>query len=308
MSRVRTVTGDVTPAELGVTFCHEHLILDSPVIAARFPHIHLPSVEEAAAEAAECRAAGVGTMVDAMPWWGRDLARLAEVSRRSGVRVVAATGLHTAKYYQGDDWVHSASEEELADRFVVDLTEGADGTRHRCGVIKVAAGGEQLDGWARRSFTAAAAAHHRTGFPILTHCEEGRGGLAQVELLTALGVEPPRVALSHTDKQPDPGYHRELAATGVYLEYDQALRQPPDTPRGTAWLVAELTAAGFGRQLLLGTDGARRSLWRTLGGSPGLAWLYAGFTEVLASHGLDQAALHRLFVENPAAYLANPGL
>ena len=55
---------------------------------------------------------------------------------------------------------------------------------------------------------------------------------------------------------------------------------------------------------MLGTDGARCTLWATLGGSPGLAWLLTGFAEVLDAHGVDGDARRRLLVDNPARFLS----
>jgi phosphotriesterase-related protein len=55
---------------------------------------------------------------------------------------------------------------------------------------------------------------------------------------------------------------------------------------------------------MLGTDGARRTLWTALGGTPGLAWLLTGFTAVLESRGIDAKARHQLLVANPARFLA----
>lgn len=301
MSTVRTVTGDVDPADLGPTYAHEHLILDSPVIATDFAHIHLPSVEEATAEVARCREAGVGAMVDAMPGGqGRDVARLARVSARTGVAVVAVTGLHLPKY-DVDEWTRRP--EAWEERFVADLTAGADGTDHRCGVVKVATDLDGLTERARALFEAAATAHHRTGAPILTHCQDGRGGLEQVAALVSLGVPAEAVALSHTDKVTDLGYHRDLADTGAYRCFDQALRQDPAEPRGTAWLIASLAADDHADRLLLGTDGARRSLWVTLGGAPGLAWLATGFRDALAARGIGEATWRRLTIIHPAAWL-----
>lgn len=305
---VRTVLGAVAAAELGVTYAHEHLILDSPLIAERFPHIHLPSVEDAVTEVSACRAAGVRTMVDAMPsGQGRDVGRLAEVARRTGMHIVAATGLHTEKYYPDVAWAREDPAEALAERFVAELTRGADGTDHCCGVIKVATDERGMTPRAQRLFAAAAMAHGHTGAPILTHCEGGVGGLEQVEALSALGIPLDRVALSHTDKVADLSYHRALLEAGVVLEYDQALRQDPDERRGTAWLIATLVADGYGDQIVLGTDGARRSLWTALGGAPGLDWLAAGFGEVLARWGVDADAQQRMFIANPARWLTGLG-
>lgn len=311
----RTVLGDVPAHRLGPAYLHEHLIIDSPLVQDRFPHIWLSSVDDATAEVSECADAGMGTMLDAMPCAaGRDVVKLAAVSRATGVHLIAATGLHTAKYYDGRPWTQEEDESVLADLFTADIVDGIDRhdyggpvirrTEHRAGVVKAATAEDRPTDAERRTFAAAAETVRRTGVPLLTHCEEGRGAPAQLELLRELGVPLDRVVLSHTDKVRDAGYHRELLQSGVNLEYDQALRQDPDESRGTAWLVAEAVAGGHAGQVMLGTDGARRSLWRTLGGSPGLAWLLTGFSAVLDRHGVDAATQRQLLVDNPARVLA----
>jgi predicted metal-dependent phosphotriesterase family hydrolase len=315
VTAVRTVLGDVPADRLGPAYLHEHLIIDSALVRDRFPHIWLPSVEDATEEVRACAAAGVGAMLDAMPCAaGRDVVKLAAISRATGVHLIAATGLHTAKYYDGRPWTQEEEVDVLADLFTADVVDGIDRydyggpvvrrTPHRAGVVKVASTGDAPSPAERRAFAAAAETVSRTGVPLLTHCEDGRGAPAQLELLRDLGVPLERVVLSHTDKVRDPGYHRELLGAGANLEYDQALRQDPDEPRGTAWLIAEMVAAGHAGQLMLGTDGARRSLWRALGGSPGLAWLAAGFLPVLERHGIDADVRRRLLVDNPARVLA----
>jgi phosphotriesterase-related protein len=312
---VRTVLGDIAPADLGTTYLHEHLIIDSPFVAAHLPHIHLPSTDEAVAELALCRAAGVGAMVDAMPCAsGREALRLADVSRNSGVHVVASTGLHTEKYYPGHQWAVEPSVDALAELFVSEVEVGMhrfghtgppiERTAARAGIVKVATSGNTITDRDRKLFEAAAAAHRTTGAPILTHCEAGEGAPAQIALLTRLGVPLARVVLSHTDKITDPAFHADLLASGVNLEYDQALRQAGDDRPATVGLLADMIEAGFLSQLMLGTDGARRTLWAALGGTPGLAWLLAGFSEALASRGIDETARRTLFVTNPARFLS----
>lgn len=312
---VRTVLGDVDPTTLGATYMHEHLILDSLVIQERFPHILLNSVDDAVAEVTLAAAAGAGAMVDAMPCaGGRDARRLAEVSRRTGVDIIATTGLHVAKYYVGHRWAVTLPAEELAPLFIADIVDGIDAydytgpavrrTDIRAGIIKVATAQTEPDPQAKELFAAGVATHKATGAPLLTHCDGGAGAMEQIELLADLGMDLRRVVISHTDRIADPRYHDALLATGVNLEYDQALRQPPDTEMGTAWLLAEMVRDGFADQIMLGTDGARRSLWSALGGSPGLAYLRGGFVDVLSSHGIDAATIEKLFVTNPARFLA----
>ena len=311
---VRTVLGDIDPKDLGVTYAHEHLIIDSPLIVEHWPHIHLPDVDAAVRELEPCAAAGVGAVVDAMPAAsGRDPVRLARISKGSGVHVVACTGLHTSKYYEDLLWTVEESAETLAGRFIADIVEGIDRydylgpaverTQHRAGILKVAVLEDAPTSRDRRVFEAAAVTHAATGVPILTHCEGGVGAIEQVELLTELGVPLDRVVISHTDKIADLGYHRDLLEAGVYLEYDQALRQGEGVRAGTGRIVAAMVEEGFAGQVMLATDGARRSLWSVYGGL-GLAWLATRFVEILEGLGVGSDAIDDMFVTNPARFLA----
>jgi len=302
---IRTIGGDLTADLAGPTYVHEHLIIDSPFVAATMPHIHLHSVEEAIAEVHTCVSVGVRMMVDAMPAAsGRNPERLSRVSVMTGMRLVAATGLHTEKYYEEVPWTREETPEQLAARFVADIEEGIDLNDYlgptiersgvKAGIVKVATMTEDLTARDMRLFEAAALTVASSGVPVLTHTEGGRGGMTQIETLSRLGVAPRRIALSHTDKVSDQGYHLAMLETGVFLCYDQGLRETETTLE----LVGSMIEAGHGGQLLLGTDGARRTLWSTLGGSPGLASLYRQVSDAL---GRDAGST--LFVTNPARFL-----
>lgn len=310
---IRTVGGDVAGVA-GWVYAHEHLIIDSRLIEDRWPHILLDSADAAVAELAECREAGVGLVVDAMPVAsGRDPVRLAEIARRSGVAVVAATGLHHDRYYGPLHWSNRVPARTLADLFVADLTIGMDRfdytspvverTPHRAGLVKVATSGPTPDERDRRVLRAAAWASQETGCPVLTHCEDGLGALAQVSALGAEGVPAGAVILSHIDKARDAGYAVEAASTGAWVELDQALRQAGDGASADLLrIVAALVDAGLGGRVVLGTDGARRSLWHAYGGGPGLAWLASGFVRLLSDAGLGDWA-PRFLHDNPVEAL-----
>ena len=124
---IRTVTGDIAPEAAGVTYCHEHLVLDSPLIELKFPHIHLNDDDKAAAEIKTCANVGVSTMVDAMPCSaGRSASRLASLATTTGMNIIAATGLHHDRYYGPTHWTNSTSAEALADLFIADVVQGID--------------------------------------------------------------------------------------------------------------------------------------------------------------------------------------
>ncbi len=314
MTFVRTVLGDIVPADMGVTYAHEHLVIDGGRPVLMEPEFDLGDVEAMAREVAAAAGLGLRTVIDAMPCdAGRNAGKLADISRRTGVHVVGPTGLHHDRYYGPAHWSHRVSDEAMAELFALDITDGIDAndysgpvvrrTEHRAGVIKIAGSAEGLSDRDRRVFAAAAAAHHRTGAPILTHCERGTGALVQVQALADLGVDPSHVALSHVDKAVDRGLHRELLGTGAFAEYDQSFRWG-DAPNGTVQLIEWMSADGLAGQIVLGMDAAKRRYYGVFGGSPGLTWLLDGFTALLEAASIDAAIRHRLFVDNPARAFA----
>lgn len=311
MPFVRTVLGDIDAADLGVTYAHEHLVIDGGRPCQLFPDFRLDSVEAAVAELAPAVALGLRAVVDAMPAdCGRNVEKLAAISRASGVNVIAPTGLHHEIYYDDRHWSVLLDEDEIADLFVADVEEGIDAndyggpvvrrTPHRAGVIKVAGDTDRLTSLEEKAFAAAAAAHRRTGVPILTHCDRGTAGPLQARFLVERGVRPANVILSHTDKVVDRGYQREILATGVTVEYDQGFRWKPGEPNGTLQLLEWAFEDGRGDRIVLGMDAARRGYWAVHGGSPGMAWLLGDFAAAMAARGIGPAEQRLLFVENPA--------
>ena len=302
---VRTVLGDIPASQLGVTYMHEHLIIDSPIVSRDFPHIHLPSEAEAITEVNLCSSAGVQTLVDCMPTGsGRSALKLAAISKATGVNIVATAGLHTDRYYLPTDDLENMDAEDLAKVFIRDIQVGMEGTEFKAGQLKVVTSGHVIKDRDRRLFEAIAIAQQITGAPIISHCEHGTGALEQIELFIALHIPVHKVTLSHTDKENDIGYHKEILASGINVEYDQSLRQSDQDAPPSALLMKAMIEAGFVDQIMLGTDGARRSLWSSLGGSPGLAWLYSGWSKKLIELGLTQGQLDKVFIDNPARTLS----
>jgi phosphotriesterase-related protein len=294
---IRTVLGDVSIEEISGAFLHEHLIIDSQIVKSEMPHIFLDSVSDAISEVKECISAGVNLLVDCMPGEsGRNVGKLRDISRKSGVHIVAATGVHNPKYYEKGSKYLSAGREELADIFVSEISE-------RCGIIKIHSLGEELSAFEAELFAAAVQAQNVTGAPIITHCEEGKGALAQISEFQKLDADLKRIVLSHTDKYPNHRYHQEILSSGINVEYDQSLRQSEKADRPSLELTVAMCNAGFTKQIMLGTDGARRTLWKSLGGSPGLSWLANGWRQLLVAAGLPDADLSEIYRENPRRFL-----
>ena len=281
MSFVRTVLGDIDPSELGVTYAHEHLIIDGGRPVQMVPDFDLGDVDAMAVEVSAAVRLGLRSVVDAMPCdAGRSADKLAELARRTGIHVIAPTGLHHDRYYGPAHWSARITVDELAELFALDVSDGIDAydyagpvvrrTPYRAGVIKLAGSEGGPSDRDRRVFEAAAEAHRRTGVPILTHCEGGTGALEQIRLLADLGVDRLHVVVSHVDKIVDRGYHREILATGALAEYDQGFRWG-DRPNGTLELLTWMAEDGLTDRIVLGMDAARRRYYVVYGGAPGSA-------------------------------------
>ena len=114
--------------------------------------------------------------------------------------------------------------------------------------------------------------------------EGGNIGIQHLDLFEAEGVDPSCVIIGHTDENADVRFLEALCRRGAWVQFDAIGKQHwmLDEPR--AELAANPIQRGFGRQLLLGSDRARK-------------------TKLLRAAGLDDAAIRMLLVENPARAL-----
>ncbi|MEU8591632.1 phosphotriesterase [Streptomyces sp. NPDC048664] len=291
---IRTVLGDIPPQELGICDAHDHLFIGSPML----PGQELDDGEAALAELNAFAALGGSAVAQWTPWgMGPRAEELPSLSRRSGVHVVSATGLHQARHYDPDDL--ESVRDGLADLFVHELTSAPV----KAGLIKVAGAYHRLDDHARHVMTAAAEAHHTTDAPIGVHLEAGTAALDVLDFLCGShGVEPHRVILGHLHRLPDARIHRQAAEAGAFLAFDG----PSRAHHGTDWRLldslAALAGAGHIDQILLGGDTVTPAARSTADG-PGMPFLLSGLRPRIESElGPDVASA--VFTENPARAFA----
>jgi len=251
---------------------------------------------------------GGKTLVDTMPAnCGRNVAKLATVSRNSSVNIIAPTGIHLEKYYLPNHWRYHLSADELTSLFIKDITEGIDEydygcpvvkrTQHKAGLIKLATGDESITAHQQKIFEAVVNAHIETGAPILTHTNSGKHAIAQVELFSKLGAGLNHVVISHVDKNKDLDYHKALMQTGVYVEYDSHFRWKEGEENWTYALLENLLPQ-YSHRIVIGMDMARNTYWKSFGGKPGLTFLLTTFKNELTTRGLDNY-YEKLFFTNP---------
>src|SRR5580698_3743190 len=191
MDRLNTVTGSVSPDDLGLTLVHEHLLVGYPgwTMDALAPPFHRAEAASRGVDRLlELRALGVATFVDPCPIdLGRDVEFMAEVSERSGVHVVCATGAYTE--LEGLSYTFRAlPAEEITEIYVKELTDGIGSSGIRAGFVKVATGAPEISAYERKLLVAGGRAAAAVGCPVLTHTEDARCGLEQIAILTEQSV------------------------------------------------------------------------------------------------------------------------
>ncbi len=288
----------------GICYAHEH-VLGKPPDPNEDEDFFLTSESAAIQELGYFHQAGGQALVEMSPSdYGRKPDGLRRVSKATGVHIICVTGHHKEKF--SGRWAAEASVEDMAAEFTRDVQIGIGDTGVKAGLIKSASSLNQITSGERKVFLAAALAHLETGAAITTHTEAGTMALEQVELLGQQGVTPNRVIVGHVDRRLEWDFLLALAQTGVYMIFDQISKEKYYPDRLRVELIIRLVEAGYGEQLLLSGDMARRSYWPSygVGGGPGLTYILWRFVPWLKQEGLPQAAIDDLLIHNPARALA----
>lgn len=328
-----TVQGEVDAHQLGTTLMHEHVLVN---LKKELGTVGLVCDERLMCD--ELRgfaAAGGQTVVDVttaeLSWGaasdpaghftlgvpdasgdplGRSPANalaLARIAADAGVHVVMGTGHYRDPYLDRAGFDRHDAD-RLAALMVTELVHGVGDTGVRAGIIgEIGSDLWYISAAEERSFRAAARAHRITGAPITTHAAFWPVGIAQLDLLTAEGVDPARIIIGHADTVNIPEYHLAIAQRGAYVQFDTIQGQTAHDIEVRVRFVTDLIAAGHLDRILLSHDICRRDRLRAAGG-PGFTYILTGFTEALRTAGVTAQELETILVENPRRALAGCAL
>lgn len=312
-AHVVSVLGPRPAGSLGVVDAHDHLFLDSPAM----PGLAFADTDRTIEEAREGQASGIATIVEMTPiGLGRRPAGMRAVADATGLTVIAASGYHRDTHYPDGHWVHDATVETLADRIVIDLTEGMHPSdwndpglpldEARAGAIKGGASYHRISRSEHKRLEAIAGAAVQTGVAVLVHTEIGTAGHDVVDLLESGGLSTDRIALAHMDRNPDAELHGEIAARGVTLEYDTIgrIKYRPDSI--LLDLIEAMVSDDWTDQIVLGLDLGSRDYLRAYDGGPGMRYLMRTFVPRLKAR-VGGSVIDRLLVQNPARLYAIAG-
>lgn len=309
-SIIRTVTGDIPSEQLGWFQTHEHLFLEKGKSFEVDPSLCMDSFSLSLQEILQYHRAGGCAFADAQPVGaGRMAECLKRASKESGVHIVGVTGFHKQCFYPEDSFLFSSTENALADLFETEVTDGMFSsdfsgrmrTDARAGLIKVAveAGGVHMNAAYEKSFSAAAHAAKKTGAAVIAHFDKGADALKLVSYLQERGICPHRLIACHLDRaRYDASYHKEVAAAGVWLEYDTVNRLKYHDNRQELDLIEEMVDAGYADRLLLSLDTTNKRL-RSYGADMGLDYILKDFSVLLRERGLG-GYIQQMMVSNPA--------
>jgi phosphotriesterase-related protein len=313
MPPVKTVLGPVEPSHLVFTLSHEHVATNAAGIRHTYPEfIDRPGIiEQAVVALKEAYNEGVRTIVDVSTFdLGRDIGMIEEVSRLSGVQIVAATGNHLAVPRPFGD----VSPDVIAPFYVREIEEGIEGTGIKAGIIKVASDRGGVTPPQEIILRAAARAHQRTGIPISTHTwSPDRVGEQQVRILQEEGVDLNRVYIGHSNDDTDLDYLLGLLDKGVWLGMD---RYPGGRVPGTPnWdqrteIVKQLIDAGYSHRIMLSHDysvpkaryGAAVQEERRRANPDGYNFITRRVLPRLKELGTSDEDIHKMMVENPRRF------
>ena len=303
---IQTVTGDIRPDELGLVLAHEHMVVRSPGVAEDYPETYPRDAVLDVCVNALTRlrsAAGVNTIIDhTTVEFGRDVNLLAEVSRRSGVRIVAASGL----WFQPPTYFQHRSADEAAAMFIRDVKVGFADTGIRAGIVKCGIDQAGMTRPIETAIRAAALTHRATGVPLTSHTSaQNRSGELLANVLLDEGVDMRRVIIGHSGDSDDLVYLRHLIETGALLGMDRfgSDETPSDATR--VQIVAQLCKEGHSGQLLLSHDAAAWSQWRSVEDRQKhkprwhFQHVFDSIVPALLGAGVSENQVNEMLVENP---------
>ena len=315
---INSVSGPVAEADLGRTLMHEHVLAGYPgwYMDTRLPPFRREEALSRTVDAFQrLHGYGVRTVVDPCPSdLGRDIEFCAEVSQRSGIRLICTTGVYTEAFGIPYTFRHleTAAIEEI---YVREIEDGIGRSGIRAGLIKIATGDGVVTEYERRMLTAATAAAKATGVALISHTENCSCGHDQIDIVTAGGMPAHRLLVGHCDGRDDHPYQASLAARGAYVGFDRFGLEVFNSDANRMRNLKQMIDAGYRDRMIVSQD--KVNCW--LGNIPGVGtaediarivpnWtmthLFERVFPELLSMGVSQVDLDVLLLDNPRNFFS----
>ena len=213
---IKTVLGNIKESELGTTLPHEHICCFSEYFYKMGGRAYLDKELLARTSANYLRELkvkfGLSSFIDCTPVnIGRDIEILRNVSRESGVNIIASTGF----YYTNEPLFYKDSE-YIAEYLTMDAE------KVNAGVIKAAVEYEEISPFDKKLLKAYAIAQKNLGLPIVLHTNaRNKNALPAIEILLSVGVLPSAITVGHLSDTEELDYLSAIANLGCYIGLDR---------------------------------------------------------------------------------------
>lgn len=178
---IPTLTGDLSPDDLGTVLMHEHVFVLNAELMVNYPELFPEDqmVARAVEVLTEVQETGVDTFVDlSVMGTGRNVPVLQRIAQQVDLNILAATGWYT--YHEAPVFAQLNGPgrlfdgpDPLTEMFVRDIRDGISSTGVRAAVLKCSADKYGMTDGVRLIMQAVADAHLETGAPIFTHSDSG---------------------------------------------------------------------------------------------------------------------------------------
>ena len=251
MPLIKTVLGDISESDLGVTLAHEHICCFSEYAYQMVGKDYLD--KNALADTGTVylkelkKKYGLATFVDCTPInIGRDVELLKRISEQSEINIICSTGF----YYTDEPVLYNTSAEQLCKYMV------ADAYAVNAGIIKCAVENEAITRFGEKLLRACAKAHLCLGLPIVLHSNaKNRNALKALEILFSEGVNPNAVTVGHLSDTDDLEYVKSIASYGCFIGLDRLYQNTSEEYISKkTHSILELCKASYEDQILLSHD------------------------------------------------------
>ncbi|OFX29553.1 MAG: hypothetical protein A2W90_23145 [Bacteroidetes bacterium GWF2_42_66] len=222
---VITVTGEISPEQMGTTLEHEHILVDFTRQPDNQPEIY--RMEEAVAcvlpHLEKLKAYGVKTFVECTPIYvGRDVRLLKRLSEETGLQILTNTGFYGAQNNRFiPEHVLKMTPEMISTFWIAEFEQGIEGTGIRPGFIKIGVDRKPLSDFHAILARAAAIAHKATGLTIMAHTGPAVAAFQQLEILKEEGVSPEAFIWTHASNEKDGLQLVKAARMGAWVSLDK---------------------------------------------------------------------------------------
>lgn len=251
MPLFKTVLGDISERDLGVTLAHEHIccfseyayqmVRDKYLDKERLLNVavdYLKSLKEKYF---------LNTFIDCTPVnIGRDVELLKRISEKSEINIICSTGF----YYTDEPVLYNTSAVQLCKYMV------ADAYAVNAGIIKCAVEQETVSDFQENLLRACAKAHLHTGLPVVLHSNaKNKNALLALDVLFSEGLKPRAVTVGHLSDTDDLEYIKSIASKGCFIGLDRLYKNTSEEYISKKTQnIFELCKAGYEDQMLLSHD------------------------------------------------------